>query len=132
ITLQEIMMRRESEETTKHDDNNITDHLANERTFLAWIRTGLTVFTLGCAIARFGSSNSSSNLISKNVDKKPIISGFILVLCGIGCLLYSFWQFFRIHQQIKIKSTPNLFGPSIALLLLLIALIVVMILLFFV
>lgn len=32
-----------------------TDHLANERTFLAWIRTSLAVIGLGFAVAKFGT-----------------------------------------------------------------------------
>jgi putative membrane protein len=31
----------------------ITDHLANERTFLAWIRTGLATITFGFVVERF-------------------------------------------------------------------------------
>ncbi|CAF3676224.1 unnamed protein product [Rotaria sordida] len=112
------MVEKESEESIPDDYNqNFTNYLANERTFLAWIRTGLTVFTLGCALARFSSSNSSSNLTT---------------ICGIGCLLYSFWRFFQTQREIKTKSAPNFFGPSIVLVLLLMALVAVTILLFFV
>jgi len=32
----------------------VTDHLANERTFLAWIRTGLATITFGFVVERFG------------------------------------------------------------------------------
>ncbi len=32
----------------------VSDHLANERTFLAWIRTGLATITFGFVIERFG------------------------------------------------------------------------------
>jgi putative membrane protein len=32
---------------------HISDHLANERTILAWIRTAISVITLGVAINRF-------------------------------------------------------------------------------
>lgn len=31
-----------------------SDHLANERTFLAWIRTGLATITFGFVVERFG------------------------------------------------------------------------------
>jgi putative membrane protein len=31
-----------------------TDHLANERTFLAWVRTSIAVTGLGFVVARFG------------------------------------------------------------------------------
>jgi putative membrane protein len=33
--------------------NNLNEHLANERTFLAWIRTGIATIILGFVIARF-------------------------------------------------------------------------------
>src|SRR5947209_19824733 len=32
----------------------VTDHLANERTFLAWIRSGLATITFGFVVERFG------------------------------------------------------------------------------
>ena len=32
----------------------VTDHLANERTFLAWMRTGLATITFGFVVERFG------------------------------------------------------------------------------
>src|SRR5207245_6322557 len=32
----------------------VTDHLANERTFLAWIRTGLAIIGFGFIVDRFG------------------------------------------------------------------------------
>jgi putative membrane protein len=31
-----------------------TDYLANERTFLAWVRTGLTIIALGFVVVKFG------------------------------------------------------------------------------
>ena len=33
-------------------DSNIRDHLANERTFLAWVRTGIALIGLGVVIAK--------------------------------------------------------------------------------
>ncbi len=32
----------------------VTDHLANKRTFLAWIRTGLATIAFGFVVERFG------------------------------------------------------------------------------
>jgi len=32
----------------------VSDHLANERTFLAWVRTGIAVMAFGFVIERFG------------------------------------------------------------------------------
>ncbi|WP_256138684.1 YidH family protein [Komagataeibacter swingsii] len=30
-----------------------TDHAANERTFLAWVRTALAIMAFGCFLAKF-------------------------------------------------------------------------------
>ena len=35
------------------DANRARDHLANERTFLAWVRTGVAAVVFGFAIGRF-------------------------------------------------------------------------------
>ena len=34
-------------------DSMVRDHLANERTFLAWLRTGLSLVAVGVAVAGF-------------------------------------------------------------------------------
>jgi putative membrane protein len=39
--------------STSTNPNLARDHLANERTFLAWIRTGIAVVVFGFAIGRF-------------------------------------------------------------------------------
>ena len=36
----------------KMDRDRARDHLANERTFLAWLRTGITIVVFGFAISR--------------------------------------------------------------------------------
>ncbi len=38
---------------TISDDRKATEYLANERTFLAWIRTSIAVMSLGFVIAKF-------------------------------------------------------------------------------
>ena len=36
------------------DDKKATEHLANERTFLAWVRTSIAIVSLGFVVAKFG------------------------------------------------------------------------------
>src|SRR5208282_6263122 len=38
---------------TSASSDRASDHLANERTFLAWLRTGLAIVVFGFAIGRF-------------------------------------------------------------------------------
>src|SRR5271170_6354768 len=44
---------KDSQPVTNSNPNLARDHLANERTFLAWIRTGIAVVVFGFAIGRF-------------------------------------------------------------------------------
>jgi hypothetical protein len=34
--------------------NRVTEHLSNERTFLAWVRTSISVIVFGFVVAKFG------------------------------------------------------------------------------
>jgi putative membrane protein len=44
---------KDSRPSTGSNPNLARDHLANERTFLAWVRTGVAVVVFGFAIGRF-------------------------------------------------------------------------------
>src|SRR5579875_2836951 len=54
------------------------DHLANERTYLAWVRTAAAVMALGLAIAGFGRSTTATSLAA----------GAILVVTGVAGVAY--------------------------------------------
>jgi putative membrane protein len=47
-------MQPKEPEVAVREDKLATEFLANERTFLAWIRTSISVITLGFLIAKFG------------------------------------------------------------------------------
>jgi putative membrane protein len=44
---------KDSQPSTGSNPNLARDHLANERTFLAWVRTGVAIVVFGFAIGRF-------------------------------------------------------------------------------
>lgn len=44
---------KDSQPSTSSNSNLARDHLANERTFLAWIRTGIAIVVFGFALGRF-------------------------------------------------------------------------------
>ena len=114
----------------------MNEHLANERTVLAWTRTGLNIFTIGCAVARFGGPNGSqTSLTNPTTDKKPVISGIILAACGLLCLLYGLHRFVQTHGRIngtRASPNPDIIGPIIAVLFLAAALIAVVVVVFFI
>lgn len=126
---------------SQNDDNDddskkMKDYLSNERTFLAWTRTGLTVFTLGCAIGKFGGSgNVSAGLSSPAAEKKPLIAGIILAIVGVLCIMYGIGRYFRTYRQIKRRrpsDRPDIIGPILSTIVLIGALIAVIIIFFIV
>ncbi len=55
------------------------EHLANERTFLSWIRTGVAFIGVGFVVARFGGPLAGS------IPKGPLALGGATI--GVGALL---------------------------------------------
>jgi putative membrane protein len=97
---------------TQHDTqaNSGTDvdprvRLAAERTFLAWIRTGLALMGFGFVVARFGLflrvlavSHEAEEEHSTGVS---LWVGTTLVVMGVAVNLLSAWQHARLLQRFK-------------------------------
>ncbi len=89
---------------------NPTDHLANERTFLAWIRTNLGIMAFGFVVEKFSFFVQqialylgNSDLLKPNAPHtklKGASSTFGITLVGIGAL-------FCVLAFIKYKKTEK-------------------------
>lgn len=77
---------------------NFSDHAANERTFLAWTRTGLAVIAFGFVIEKFNVMvEAVANTASPAAAQKLLIErlaaplgrydGIALILVGIGLII---------------------------------------------
>jgi putative membrane protein len=75
------------------NSNRVRDHLANERTFLAWVRTGAAIIVFGFAIGRFsiairqlaalqGHGLRTAGL-SVWMGSGTIIAGLLMVIAGL-------------------------------------------------
>jgi putative membrane protein len=81
-------------------------HLANERTLLAWIRTGIALMALGFAIARFGlflrQVAAAGNI---HVPPAHFLGstevGAVLVLLGALANLGATWRYARVRKSIE-------------------------------
>lgn len=88
------------------------DHLANERTFLAWIRTCIGIMAFGFVVERFGLFMKQVAYFSKNLDLQALPSQtgstqiFGMLLIGIGALIsiFSYIRFLTTEKQIGEKS----------------------------
>jgi putative membrane protein len=62
----------------------VSDHLANERTFLAWTRTGLAVIGFGFVVERFGLLIRD---IVVRINGQSVHTGFYSTIIGITLTL---------------------------------------------
>lgn len=73
--------------------NRARDHLANERTFLAWVRTGAAIVVFGFAIGRFSIAMRQITALSGHplrtgglsvwMGATSIVAGVMLVIAGL-------------------------------------------------
>ncbi|MBW4475256.1 MAG: DUF202 domain-containing protein [Stenomitos rutilans HA7619-LM2] len=83
------------------------EHQANERTFLAWLRTAIALIGFGFAIARFGLflRELQSALTHQDAAPPSFLSsqsiGIVLVMTGIVVIPLSVWRYNRVFSQIE-------------------------------
>jgi len=92
--------------------NRARDHLANERTFLAWVRTGIATIIFGFAIGRFsialrefmrlsGHEASISTGVSAWFGVISIVGGVLLILAGLSR-----------YREARIQIDTDTFEPA--------------------
>lgn len=83
------------------------EHQANERTFLAWLRTSIALIGFGFAIARFGLflRELQTRLTDQFVPSHSVISsqsiGLGLVIVGIVVIVLAVWRYNQVFWQIE-------------------------------
>jgi uncharacterized protein (DUF302 family)/uncharacterized membrane protein YidH (DUF202 family) len=85
-----------------------SDYLAAERTFLAWIRTGLALMGFGFVVARFGIYIQALALEGHLPDQNYGLSvpfGTALVALGVVVNIGSAWNYLRLVRELKQGGT---------------------------
>ena len=83
------------------------EHQANERTFLAWLRTSIALIAFGFAIARFGLflRQLHFSITQQEAEVHPLFNsenlGFSLVIVGIAAIALAAWRYNRVFWQIE-------------------------------
>ena len=86
-----------------------SDHAANERTFLAWVRTGIAVIAFGFVIEKFNLflltvaaaglggdvRHSQLAIVSGRIGR---YDGLVLILGGVGLVILATVRFVRITR----------------------------------
>ena len=83
-------------------------YFAAERTFLAWIRTGLGLMGVGFAVARFGfflrQLHASASPASTRSNSLSLWSGVAIVVLGVLVNISAVTEHFRITTQLRTGS----------------------------
>ncbi|CAF0702728.1 YidH family protein [Candidatus Methylacidithermus pantelleriae] len=84
---------------------NFSDHSANERTFLAWIRTGIGIMAFGFLVERF---TIFLHVLQYEVTRKPLEQGwrggasfgFAFLLLGAFTIAFGTVRYWYVKRQI--------------------------------
>jgi putative membrane protein len=96
--------------------DSLSDHLANERTFLAWVRTSIAVMGLGFIVARFGlflREFSTGSSASPSLGSELV--GVLLVLLGSLLVGLAGFRFRRVQKGIDSQNYEHPSGIDLVL-----------------
>jgi putative membrane protein len=85
---------------------NYSDHAANERTFLAWVRTSIAITAFGFLVERFDlflalvSSNVLNEKISVNRSEFGHVAGLTLIVSGVIMVVLAAVRFAKTAREI--------------------------------
>jgi putative membrane protein len=88
---------------------HITDHLANERTYLAYLRTTVALMTFGIAINRFSLFLAQAGRVPKNQQLgHTLVStehlGIGMLIIGALLLIWAAIRFAQVQRQIEVQE----------------------------
>jgi putative membrane protein len=94
------------------EQQNVTNHLANERTFLAWVRTGIGIMAFGFVVVKFSLFVKQLTLL---LDKEYLIHqkgysaivGIILVAVGSLTSILAYTRYKVTEKQINNNEYAN-------------------------
>ena len=90
-------------------DQSVSDYLAAERTFLAWIRTGLALMGFGFVVARFGLFLQQVRMVEPSLQTRSyglsIWFGTALIAVGVVVDIFATWNHVRLVHQLNHGET---------------------------
>lgn len=87
-----------------------TDHAANERTFLAWVRTSIAVTAFGFLVERFDLflSFTARQVGAKSIPRTSAFgreAGLALIAAGVVMVLVALFRFAKTAKEIDDEQT---------------------------
>src|SRR5437660_10032035 len=89
--------------TENVNSNRARDHLANERTFLAWVRTGAAIVVFGFAIGRFSIAMRQLTALQGHPLRTAGISvwmGSFTIVAGVALVVAGLVRYRKTRSQL--------------------------------
>ncbi|MFB6456602.1 YidH family protein [Chitinophaga sp. Hz27] len=91
------------------------DHLANERTFLAWIRTAVGMMAFGFVVVKFTLFIKQISLALGKPYSIPThgysgIAGIIIVIAGMLIAVFSYKRYLTVKKELETGSYHHTSG----------------------
>jgi putative membrane protein len=106
----------EEDKGAEQNQTEVREHLANERTLLSWVRTGVSLISLGLVVERAGALAKAANLQVGSTSGSDFF-GLGLAMLGALTLILGTGQFLRNRRSI---ATGN-FESSVTVYLIIVA-----------
>lgn len=91
-------------------------YFASERTFLAWLRTSITIVALGFIVARFGIYLEMVGHDSSRFKLwASIIIGIALIVVGLLINIFSTVQYARFKKTLPVDHLPKSYSSTLAI-----------------
>ena len=107
------------------------DHAANERTYLAWVRTAISIMAFGFIVEKFslflkyfGSVMEIKNIkYHKEASLSPDVVGWILMLAAVVIIFVATIRFFAYRKAISKENKVKFgaFAPNMLLAIMMIS-----------
>src|SRR6266404_5925361 len=84
-------------------EKRATEYLANERTFLAWIRTSIAVISAGIVVSRLATwfqHFSPSEKEAPGQNNFSFVAGFAMIVLGGVVALLAVWRYHVVNRAI--------------------------------
>lgn len=99
-------MAQQRQQTVIHEEKRATEYLANERTFLAWIRTSLAIISLGFVVAKFSlwlrelAAQLAPRMQTSQMGASMPIGVTMMALGGVLAVLAA-WRYHVVNRAIE-------------------------------
>lgn len=109
------MSEKVPHDSSTRDQTVVREHLANERTLLSWVRTGVALISIGLVVERAGALAQTAPKVGSTSASE--LFGLALALLGALTLVIGTTQFLRSRRRIS----EGTFVPAAAAYLVIVA-----------